>query len=92
MTYALAMYDIACNRRRARLSDLLIELGPRVQQSVFELDINKSRALAALRSSITNVIDPAEDQVRLYQLPAIAPHRTIIGNRTFQERIPYLIL
>lgn len=92
MTYAIAMYDIASNRRRARVSDLLLDFGPRVQQSVFELDVTHDRDLEILRSNIANLIDPSEDQVRLYQLPPTATRPIIIGSRTLQERIPYLIL
>lgn len=91
MPYAIAMYDIASNRRRARVSDLLLDFGPRVQQSVFELDVTHDRDLETLRSNIANLIDLSEDQVRLYQLPP-ATRPIILGSHTLQERIPYLIL
>ena len=64
-------YDIADDRRREDVATLLSGYGPRVQLSVFECDLRTRREAAALRSKLRELIDPVEDQVRLY--PARRP-------------------
>lgn len=92
MPFALAMYDIASDRRRAHVCDVLADSGPRVQLSVFELEFAHHRDLSVLCDRLTGLIDPHHDQVRLYTLPALGEDRIILGNRILQERLPYLIL
>ncbi|NCL75540.1 CRISPR-associated endonuclease Cas2 [Rhodococcus sp. YH1] len=92
MPFALAMYDIASDRRRARVSELLADSGPRVQLSVFELELARHRDLTMLCDRLTGIIDHHHDQVRIYTVPTLREDRIILGNRVLQERLPYLIV
>ena len=59
-------YDIADDKRRRKLDKLLTGAGRRVQESVFEANLNEKRYLA-LAARIGEVIDEEEDNVRFYR-------------------------
>ena len=59
-------YDLPDDRRRTRLAHNLKDFGVRVQYSVFECLLEPEQ-VDALRARITWLIDPAEDQVRIYR-------------------------
>lgn len=88
----LVCYDVADDRRRGELSDLLEELGPRVQLSVFECKVRGSKEVKGLSDSIRNIIDPHEDQVRVYNLGARLANPTILGHRELEEWRDFKIL
>ncbi|MFG1770742.1 CRISPR-associated endonuclease Cas2 [Nocardia salmonicida] len=92
MSRALVVYDIADNIRRTTLSTLLTEYGPRVQLSVFEIELPATADRVLLLSRIRAIIDRREDQVRIYEMPLHATSRTIIGERVLEERRGYYIL
>ncbi|MFE1592865.1 CRISPR-associated endonuclease Cas2 [Nocardia sp. NPDC058705] len=92
MSRALVVYDIADNLRRATLSALLTEYRPRVQLSVFEIELPTAADRVILLSRIRAVIDRREDQVRIYEMPVHATSRTIIGERVLEERRGYYIV
>ena len=69
-------YDIADDRRREDVATLLSGYGPRVQLSVFECDLRTRREAAALQAKLRELIDPVEDQVRLYPLDERAAGRS----------------
>lgn len=54
-------YDIADDSRRENVSTLLTRYGPRVQLSVFEVELRSERQAAALRAELAALIDEAED-------------------------------
>lgn len=86
-------YDIADGRRRENVATLLSGYGPRVQLSVFECDLRTRREAAALQAKIRELIDPVEDQVRLYPLDdRTAGQMTVIGARTIEERQDFWII
>ncbi len=67
----LIAYDIACPRRWTRVYRLVREYGVRVQWSVFlvtETPFRKARFLSAA----ARLIDPASDDIRVYQVTATA--------------------
>jgi CRISPR-associated protein Cas2 len=66
MRYVIA-YDIADDRRRARLAKRLESVAERVQGSVFEADLN-DKALARLQEQVVKLIDTDVDGVRFYRL------------------------
>jgi CRISPR-associated protein Cas2 len=72
----LVVYDIADNRRRLRLSNFLLGQGRRVQESVFECFVPLDR-LQKLQEQVQRRINPAEDNVRLYWIPADAVPRVL---------------
>jgi CRISPR-associated protein Cas2 len=92
MRYVIT-YDIADDRRREDVATLLSGYGPRVQLSVFECDLPSSREAARLRARIRDLIEPAEDQVRVYPLDDTAVRGTVvIGARTIEERQDFWIV
>ncbi|MBK6744812.1 MAG: CRISPR-associated endonuclease Cas2 [Hydrogenophilales bacterium] len=60
-------YDIADNRRRGLVADLLEGHGVRVQESVFEIILDM-RGLARLRDELRALCDWSEDSLRYYPL------------------------
>jgi CRISPR-associated protein Cas2 len=92
MRYLFA-YDIADDRRREDIATVLSGYGPRVQLSVFECDIESKRDLARLRARLLDLIDPAEDQIRIYPLDERTIRETVIlGSRIIEERQDYWIV
>lgn len=89
----LICYDIADDERRDDIATLLSGYGPRVQLSVFECEVATRTAAAELRGKLRALIDPVEDQVRMYLLGDRAPHRlVVIGARTIEERQDFWII
>ncbi len=87
----LVVYDVASSRRREAVSDLLVTCGARVQLSVFEIEVQDQSAIATLRSKLEEVIDPDEDQIRIYPV-GHGDLAVILGNRTLEERRDFWIL
>jgi CRISPR-associated protein Cas2 len=86
-------YDIADDRRREDVATLLSGYGPRVQLSVFECDLRTRPEVAALRSKLRELIDPIEDQVRLYPLDDRSARQVaVIGARVIEERQDFWIV
>lgn len=86
-------YDIADDGRREDVATLLSGYGPRVQLSVFECDLRTRQEAAALRAKLRELIDPVEDQVRLYPLDESAARRVaVIGARVIEERQDFWIV
>lgn len=86
-------YDIVDDRRREDVASLLSGYGPRVQLSVFECQLRSQTELAALRAALRGLIDPLEDQVRIYPTSSETfSQRCIIGARTVEERSDYWII
>lgn len=67
MLLYLVAYDISCNKRRKKVSDLLEGYGRRVQLSVFELVLTRSK-YEELRRRLKPRIDEKEDSVRFYPI------------------------
>ncbi len=67
MLLYLVTYDISCNKRRKKVSDLLEGYGQRVQYSVFECVLTPEK-YAELRQRLLQRLRDTEDNVRLYPL------------------------
>jgi len=66
--------------------------GPRVQLSVFECQVRSQAELQSLRAQLRSLIDPLEDQVRIYPTTTQTfSQRYILGARTVEERSDYWI-
>jgi CRISPR-associated protein Cas2 len=92
MHYLIA-YDIADDHRREDVATLLSGYGPRVQLSVFECELPAKRDAARLRARLRALIDPAEDQIRLYPLNERSLRETVVlGARVIEERQDYWII
>jgi CRISPR-associated protein Cas2 len=86
-------YDIADDHRREDVATLLSGYGPRVQLSVFECEFRTRREAGSVQGKLRDLIDPVEDQIRLYPLDDRAARRmAIIGARTIEERQDFWII
>ncbi|MFE8950323.1 CRISPR-associated endonuclease Cas2 [Streptomyces sp. NPDC007856] len=78
---------------RQDVSDVLSGHGPRVQYSVFEVALSSKAATTRLRSALKKLIDPDEDQIRIYPLSVPDLNEiTILGNRRLEERADFWIV
>lgn len=69
MLFYVVTYDIPCDKRRKRVSDLLAGYGQRVQYSVFECVLTHSK-YDELRHRLQKRVNLSEDSVRFYPLSA----------------------
>ncbi|HEU0115088.1 MAG TPA: CRISPR-associated endonuclease Cas2 [Thermomicrobiales bacterium] len=67
-------YDVADDRRRARLHTLLLGYGDPVQESVFECEVNERQA-RELKRRARRLVRPSVDLVRYYPLCAACTAR-----------------
>lgn len=63
--FVIVSYDIADDRRRARIAKALLNFGTRFQKSVFECEIDDGRYLR-MKAEVDKQIDAEEDSVRYY--------------------------
>ena len=68
----LVCYDVKTEaedgrRRLRRVARICVAHGQRVQNSVFEVSVNEVQLLQ-MRQALLNVIDPADDSIRIYRL------------------------
>jgi len=69
MQHLVISYDIACQRRRVRVAQFLLDHGERVQESVYELRLRVGEWPALVRQ-LNQLIDPVADQWRAWPLCA----------------------
>lgn len=67
MLFYVVVYDIPCDKRRKKVSDLLEGYGRRVQYSVFECVLPQSK-YDELRQRLNKQVKLEEDNVRFYPL------------------------
>lgn len=65
--FYLISYDIPDDKRRVKLAKTLKDFGDRVQYSVFECILDAA-LLETMTSRIADIIDEAEDSIRIYAL------------------------
>lgn len=80
----LIAYDIADDRRRAKLASRLKAYGERIQFSVFIVDVKPAR-IVRLRALLLKILEPTEDSVAICELGplsrAIALRMEFLGVR-----------
>ena len=69
VTYDVSTEDVAGRRRLRRVARACLDFGQRVQNSVFECEVDPAQ-WAGLRARLLGEIDPARDSLRFYQLGA----------------------
>ena len=74
VSYDVATKDLAGRRRLRRVAKACLNYGVRVQNSVFECDVDPAQ-WAELKASLEELIDPAQDSLRFYQLGSNWQHR-----------------
>lgn len=67
ITYDVATTTAAGRRRLQRTAKACLDFGQRVQNSVFECQIDPAQ-LAQLKHRLLNIMNPAEDSIRFYFL------------------------
>ncbi len=67
MLFYVIVYDITCDKRRKKISDLLEGYGQRVQYSVFECVLSQTK-YSELQKRLRKQIKSSEDSVRFYPL------------------------
>jgi len=67
MRYLVA-FDIADDKRRYRVVKVLLGVGRRVQQSVFEVDELSEARLRQVMAEVRRLVDTGADSVRAYAL------------------------
>ena len=69
VTYDVSTEDPASRRRLRRVGRACLDFGQRVQNSVFECEVDPAQ-WAGLRARLLAEIDPARDSLRFYRLGA----------------------
>jgi len=78
VTYDVSTASAAGKRRLRMISKICLDYGQRVQNSVFELDLDHAKWVEC-RSRLVETMDPQEDSLRFYRL----------GNR-WRERVEHI--
>ncbi|WP_339467938.1 CRISPR-associated endonuclease Cas2 [Pseudomonas lurida] len=74
VTYDVSTEDAAGRRRLRRVSKACLDLGQRVQNSVFECEVDPAQ-WALLRAALLREIDAEKDSLRFYRLGADGQRR-----------------
>ncbi|MBB2169491.1 CRISPR-associated endonuclease Cas2 [Gluconacetobacter aggeris] len=74
ITYDVNTQDAAGRGRLRRIAKACLDFGQRVQNSVFECEVDPAR-WAMLKASLMAEIDPSKDSLRFYQLGASGKRR-----------------
>jgi CRISPR-associated protein Cas2 len=83
--YDVATVDKAGRRRLTRVAKLLERYGTRVQDSVFEVRMD-DRAVSMIRDALMELMDLAQDSLRIYRVDESAIDRAEhIGRRPEYE-------
>ena len=72
----LITYDIVKDRTRVKVSKILEDYGVRVQYSVFESDMDEEELKTVLKK-LKALINPAEDNIKFYNLCANCTAKTL---------------
>jgi CRISPR-associated protein Cas2 len=67
ISYDVSTIDKAGKRRLRRAAKACLNYGQRVQNSVFECDVDPAQWIA-LRAELEGIVDPSQDSLRFYHL------------------------
>lgn len=65
--FIVVSYDVVSDKRRNRISKLMLDYGTRVQRSVFECNVGPEQ-LQKMTDRLLNAYDEEEDTIRVYFL------------------------
>ncbi len=86
-------YDVADDRRREAISSVLCAWGARVQLSVFECEFPDEATARRTIDEIVELMDEADDQVRIYRLWRDEANAVrVLGRRRLEEREDFWIV
>ncbi len=90
MLYVVA-YDIPNDRRRTKVHKTLCGFGDWTQYSLFECFLN-AKELVQLRAKLDDILNPAEDSVRIYPLCSGCQGRVeTVGGEAPKEKVTYIL-
>jgi len=75
--YVLVSYDIVDNKIRTRVMKFLKNFGERIQQSVFECDLEEEQ-YRRMKRGVEKLIDRDLDRVRYYRLCRVCIKRVVV--------------
>jgi CRISPR-associated protein Cas2 len=91
MQYVIC-YDIADDARRSRVSGVLLDFGPRVQESVFLANLDDHLA-DKMRGRLERLIDVRQDRLHVFALcSACAPKVWTVGLAEVPRDQDYYVL
>ncbi len=67
ITYDVSTADAAGRKRLSKVAKICVNYGQRVQNSVFECDLNNAQ-LVAVRDKLLKAMDDKRDSLRIYNL------------------------
>ena len=67
VTYDVDTTDAAGRKRLRRIAKVCVNYGQRVQESVFECDVD-SAMLVSLKAQLLEIMDAGKDSIRIYHL------------------------
>lgn len=67
VTYDVSVTTPGGERRLRRIAKVCLDYGMRVQNSVFECEVDPAQWIQ-LRSKLTDIFDPSQDSLRFYML------------------------
>ena len=73
-------YDCSDDKRRLKISKIMMDYGDRVQYSVFEADLDKEM-LQEMMERLRKVINSKEDSIRIYHICQNCLRQTAIKGR-----------
>ncbi len=87
MSHYVVCYDVVDNRRRYKVAACLDAYGDRVQDSVFELPVDRT-LLDKCLVALADLIDPDKDNIAVYRLcTTCASERFYLGTGARAGRI-----
>ncbi len=95
--YILLTYDVNVTsdggaKRLRRVAKKCEKYGIRVQNSVFELDVDQMQ-LTVLQHELTEIMNETEDSIRIYHLgKTLSKHVTVLGKKQIIEQTEAFIL
>lgn len=89
MSIYLASYDIGSNRRRRQVATLLLSYGHRIQESVFELWLDRDE-MGELRARVGMLLDRS-DSFELTPVDDRGPRRRYRWQRDIEPWAPVLL-
>jgi len=75
--FVVVSYDITDDKRRNRVAKTLIRFGDRVQESVFEMNVELDE-FEQMMKQLKKRLDNKEDSVRIYKLCELCKPKTVI--------------
>ena len=91
VTYDISVSDSGGMKRLRRISKTCLDYGVRVQNSVFECDIDPDQWVK-LKSKLLKIYDKAQDSLRFYMLgsnwrPKVEHHGTKLAVDAFRDML-----